>query len=254
MVAYKYHGAGNDFVILDFFDEEINLSALDIKNICDRNFGIGADGLIKIMKAKSADFKMQYYNSDGNEAAMCGNGARCAVAFAFSKKYCKNKTIFEASDGLHEGEVLSCENKEYLIKISLNIENAPKRLPDGSYFANTGVPHNVRIYPNIGSLDVKILGAKFRNDKALFPEGANINFVEIQADKIKIRTFERGVEDETLACGTGITAVALVLNSFFDIQFPITIYAAGGKLRVLKEQNKFFLEGPAAYVFDAINF
>jgi len=131
----------------------------------------------------------------------------------------------------------------------LHVSASPKQIEDGSYFVNTGVPHNVRILDDIESLNVRVLGAELRNNLLLFPNGANINFISIKKEGVFIRTYERGVEDETLACGTGVTASALVAHQFFGLPFPITFYALGGTLRVDKQRDALWLEGPAKHVF-----
>ncbi|HBG71673.1 MAG: diaminopimelate epimerase [Bacteroidetes bacterium GWF2_43_63] len=247
--AYKFHGAGNDFILVDSFSEEKIFTEKEIKELCNRHTGIGADGLILIEKSPAASFRMIYFNSDGKEAEMCGNGARCAFAFAFSKKYCDHKSTFEASDGLHQGEIVLEKNAEWVVRITLRVSAAPTEIKDGSYFANTGVPHNVRIIDELKSIDVKSDGSLLRHNQQLFPDGANINFVLIKNNELFIRTYERGVEDETLACGTGITASALVANKFYGISFPVTVHAVGGLLRVDEQNGFLWLEGPARHVF-----
>lgn len=249
--AYKFHGAGNDFVVIDEFQENFNLTQQRIEELCNRHTGIGADGLILIKKTTAAAFRMVYYNSDGLEAEMCGNGARCAFAYAFSKKYCTEKSTFEASDGIHHGRIISENPAEWMVKISLTIHEHPVRMADGSFFVNTGVPHNVRISEDIQLLDVKKHGSELRHNKQLFPEGANINFVSLKNGELFIRTYERGVEDETLACGTGITASALVAHQYLGIPFPVLIHAAGGNLQVDETEGTIWLEGPAKHVFTA---
>jgi len=247
--AYKFHGAGNDFILIDCFEKKELFSEKEIEALCNRHTGIGADGLILIEKTNKASFKMIYFNSDGKEAEMCGNGARCAFAFAFSKKYCTINDSFEASDGLHMGSIIQNNTHDWIVRITLNVNIEPREIEDGSFFANTGVPHNVRITKNVSGIDVKTEGLKLRYNKKLFPDGANINFVEIKDNELYIRTYERGVEEETLACGTGITASALVANAFFGLKFPITIHAIGGLLRVEKQNGWLWLEGPASHVF-----
>jgi len=247
--AYKFHGAGNDFILIDCIEKEQIFSAKEIEALCNRRTGIGADGLILIEKSKEASFRMVYFNADGYEAEMCGNGSRCAFAFAFSKKYCNSNDSFEASDGLHQGVMVSENEHEWIVRVTLRVSAAPAEMEDGSYFANTGVPHNVRMVNDIAGIDVKSEGSKLRHNKQLFPDGANINFVTVKNNELYIRTYERGVEDETLACGTGITASALVANAFFELSFPVTIHALGGLLRVDEQNGLLWLEGPAQHVF-----
>jgi len=247
--AFKFHGAGNDFILLDDFSNTHAVLTSQIIELCDRHTGIGADGLIVIKPSLQANFKMVYYNADGSEAEMCGNGARCAVAFAFMQKYCTTNATFEAFDGLHHGQILQEKANEWLVKVTLNISGQPQKLEDGSYFANTGVPHNIRIVDDLQQINVRAEGSKLRNNLQLFPQGANINFVALSKDFLSIRTYERGVEDETLACGTGITATALVACTSFGYSFPVTIHASGGILRVDKLDGVLWLEGPAKLVF-----
>jgi diaminopimelate epimerase len=249
--AYKFHGAGNDFIMIDDFENKLQIPASQIVQLCNRHTGIGADGLIVIKQSSEADFRMLYYNADGSEADMCGNGARCSMAFAFMKKYCRAEATFEASDGLHNGKILQEKNNEWQVKITLRISGQPQKLDDGSYFANTGVPHNIRIVDNLQQINVRTEGALHRNNLQQFPEGANINFVSLSKDSISIRTYERGVEDETLACGTGITAAALVAHTFIGYAYPVTIHAAGGTLNVDEQNGVLWLEGPARHAFTA---
>jgi diaminopimelate epimerase len=249
---YKFHGAGNDFIIVDAIAGSKTPSNSSIEVLCNRHTGIGADGLIVVAPSSNADFEMRYFNSDGYEAEMCGNGARCSVAFAFSMKYCQQKTTFEASDGIHFGEIISDNNHGgWQVKISLKVASEPQKLSDNSFFVNTGVPHNVRPLESISELDVKTEGAILRNNKTMFPQGANINFVVFENNRISIRTFERGVEDETLACGTGITASALVAHEYFGFNWPVNVVAKGGNLTVDILNNTLWLEGPAERVFIA---
>lgn len=249
---YKFHGAGNDFIVVDTFAGSKMPDNKTIESLCNRHTGIGADGLIAIAPSNKAAFEMRYFNADGFEAEMCGNGARCAVAFAFSMHYCQKLTNFEASDGIHYGEIISGSNNDsWQVKISLNLASEPKKLSDGSFFVNTGVPHNVRPLASISELDVKTEGSILRNNKAMFPQGANINFVVFENNRISIRTYERGVEDETLACGTGITASALVAQQYFGFNWPVEVQAIGGNLIVDMNNDTLWLEGPAVRVFVA---
>ncbi len=247
----KYHGAGNDFIMADGFLANHLFSNQQIKQFCDRHIGIGADGFIIIEPSPSADFRMRYYNSDGNEAEMCGNGARCAVALAFHLGYCGTTCAFEASDGLHTGIITDQDFPFWQVKISLNVSQEPEMMHDGSSFVNTGVPHNVRVVDHLEAIDVRQKGAELRYNTDLFSDGANINFICLNNGHILIRTYERGVEDETLACGTGITAAALVAKKFYGFSLPLTIEARGGTLVVDETDGLLWLQGPAAYVFTA---
>src|SRR5690606_3669721 len=208
MKFYKYQGTGNDFVMIDnrtnFFPK--NDSEL-IAKICDRRFGIGADGLILLENDNSTDFKMVYYNSDGNESSMCGNGGRCLVAFAKKMNAITNETTFIATDGLHHATVL--ENGI----VSLQMKDVEEINIHSDYiFLNTGSPHHVTFVDDLEHFDVATNGAKIRYSDLYGKAGSNVNFVkQISENHFAVRTYERGVEDETLSCGTGVTAVAIAM-------------------------------------------
>ncbi|WP_338409200.1 diaminopimelate epimerase [uncultured Flavobacterium sp.] len=252
---YKYQGTGNDFVMLD---NRQNLFPKNntklIAQLCDRKFGVGADGLILLETHPTLDFKMVYYNSDGNESTMCGNGGRCLVAFAKKMNVVKNSASFEAIDGYHYAtidadEVVSLQMKDVKdIKIEKNYT-----------FLNTGSPHHIELVDDLISIDVKSRGSKIRFSELYKKEGSNINFVhQIKNNTFKIRTYERGVEDETLSCGTGATAVAIAMfqTNKTDCK-EINVLVEGGELKVKFEieNNIFthvFLTGPAVFVFEGI--
>ncbi|MBN2727783.1 MAG: diaminopimelate epimerase [Bacteroidales bacterium] len=246
----KYHGAGNDFLIVDqlvgapFLEQDI------IARLCHRRFGIGADGLISMSNEGGTDFTMEYYNSDGNLAEMCGNGARCAVAWAAHESWIQGNARFLAGDGLHIGEVLDSDGQNMLIRVSLTIGVEPELLEDGTYFANTGVPHNIRLIDDVNLVNIEEQGQMLRNSEMFAPDGANINFVSPAKDGYDIRTYERGVEGETLACGTGVAASALVLHTCKNVNYPIILHARGGTLIVEESQGVLMLSGPAQKVFD----
>ena len=246
----KYHGAGNDFLIVDQALAAQFLNGETIEKLCHRRFGIGADGLIALSREGGTDFTMEYYNSDGNLAEMCGNGARCAVAWAAHEGWIEEKARFLAGDGLHIGEVLDGEEQSLLVRVSLTIAVEPEELDDESFYANTGVPHNIRFLSDVDEIDVAEDGYLFRNSEMFAPDGANMNFVSPVEDGYKIRTYERGVEGETLACGTGVAASALVLHRFHKAPYPIVIHARGGTLIVEEQQGVLMLTGPAQKVFD----
>ncbi|PLW92483.1 MAG: diaminopimelate epimerase [Marinilabiliales bacterium] len=246
----KYHGAGNDFLIVDQKLAEPFLTQEIIKKLCHRRFGIGADGLIVLSREGGTDFTMEYYNSDGNLAEMCGNGARCAVAWANHEGWVGENARFLAGDGLHVGDVLDGEGQSLLVRVSLTIAVEPEQLDDYTYYANTGVPHNIRIIGDVDVIDVEIEGRLLRNNDMFAPDGANINFVSPAKDGYNIRTYERGVEGETLACGTGVAASALILNRFKNAEYPIVLHARGGTLIVEEQQGVLMLTGPAQKVFD----
>jgi diaminopimelate epimerase len=249
----KYHGAGNDFIMVDSRkNANLNLSVKTIRTLCDRHFGIGADGLIMLQESSDADFRMDYYNADGLPGTMCGNGGRCISAFALKNKWINKDCIFEASDGLHSTSFLSNGNVRLEMRDVLNVKTV-----DQGYFLNTGSPHLVIFETAIDTLDVYQLGRKYRYDKA-YTEGTNVNFIEFKEDGIKVRTYERGVENETLSCGTGVTASAIA--SFLhskNITNKVKVETTGGNLLVdftAHESNTLFkdihLTGPAEEVFE----
>jgi diaminopimelate epimerase len=253
---HKYQGAGNDFVMIDNYTERIaDLTSEEIATICHRRFGIGADGLIIINKSESSDFNMKYYNSDGNEGSMCGNGGRCAVQFANDLNIIKSKTVFNAIDGQHEAEII----KPNFVSLKMNDVHELKQTKHG-LFMDTGSPHVMIKTNDIDNLDVFNLGKTIRNSEAFAPSGTNVNFFEINDNKIIIRTFERGVENETLACGTGsvATAIAAFHQNLIAHQNNVHLIAKGGDLFVSFEGNNPFtniwLKGPATKVFDGYDF
>ncbi len=214
MKFYKYQGAGNDFLIADNRDGTVQLDMNQIANLCDRHYGLGADGLMLLEKSDRHDFRMVYYNSDGSGGMMCGNGGRCIVAFAADMGLAHFD--FEAADGFHTAEIL--ENKGHVKIIRLKMKDVPEIIrydslegvedvPSDGYFLDTGTRHFVRFADDLDSLDVVGHGREIRyGAKELLPVGANVNFVEPCDNFLKIRTYEKGVEDETFACGTGIVA------------------------------------------------
>jgi len=249
---YKYQGTGNDFVMIDnrtntFPKEDITL----IAHLCDRRFGIGGDGLILLENDAETDFKMVYYNSDGNQSTMCGNGGRCLVAFARKLHVIKNNCSFNAIDGLHQASV----TEDGIV--SLQMIDVTEIKTDLNYiFLNTGSPHHVELVDDLGHFNVKENGAAIRYGGLYGEEGSNINFVkQINDSTFSMRTYERGVEDETLACGTGATAVAIAMNANgLTTATAIEVNVEGGKLAVSfdRKDNQYtnvFLIGPAEFVF-----
>jgi diaminopimelate epimerase len=249
---HKYQGTGNDFILID--NRELlfpkNRTKL-IHKLCDRRFGIGADGLILLQNKSGFDFEMMYYNSDGKEGSMCGNGGRCTVAFAKKLGLIDDKTNFTAVDGAHEAIV---KNETVSLKMS-NVNGIEKIGKD--YFLNTGSPHYVRYVSNISTLDVVKEGRKVRTNERFNKQGTNVNFVEQKEGVLQVRTYERGVEDETLSCGTGVTAVALIAayKKSKSNAKQFSIKTLGGKLKVAFYQNSMnaftdiWLIGPAELVF-----
>ncbi len=253
MKFYKYQGTGNDFVMIDnrnLFFPKANTKL--IEQLCDRRFGIGADGLILLENEDNVDFKMVYYNSDGYQSTMCGNGGRCLVAFAKQLNIIKNQATFNAIDGFHEATILDNKN------VSLLMKNVDKIKIENDYvFLNTGSPHHILMVNDLQNFDVKTIGHQIRNSDLYGNEGSNINFVhQISKNHFAIRTYERGVENETLSCGTGATATAIAMHATNKtIKTEININVQGGQLRVSfdVENNKYtnvYLEGPAQLVFE----
>ncbi|MGK0127231.1 MAG: diaminopimelate epimerase, partial [Candidatus Azotimanducaceae bacterium] len=221
-----------------------------IHQLCDRKFGIGADGLILLENSDTTDFKMVYFNADGNQSSMCGNGGRCIVAFAKYLNIIDTKTSFMAIDGIHQATI---DGNRVNLQMS-DIENI--EVQDSYIFLNTGSPHHIEFVESVSEVDVKNLGREIRNGAPYFQEGTNVNFVEqVNHNTFKVRTFERGVEDETLSCGTGVTAVAIASNHIEKTnEETINIETLGGKLSVnfIKENTIFknvFLNGPTQLVF-----
>ena len=249
---YKYQGTGNDFVMIDnrsdtFPKEDIEL----IAHLCDRRFGIGGDGLILLEEDPEAHFKMVYYNSDGNQSTMCGNGGRCLVAFAKQLHVIENEATFNAIDGLHHATV----GEDGLVSLQMIDVIDIKQTPDYS-FLNTGSPHHVQIVEDLAHYNVKENGAAIRYGELYGKAGSNINFVsKIDDTTFSLRTYERGVEDETLACGTGATAVAIAMHATaVTAATAINLNVEGGKLSVTFDKVKggytnVFLKGPATFVF-----
>lgn len=245
---FKYQGTGNDFVMIDNRDLQFPKNTAIIEKFCDRRFGIGGDGLILLENHNNADFKMVYYNSDGNESTMCGNGGRCLVAFAHFLDIFEDKCTFEAIDGLHEAEV-----NNGIVKLKMiDVENISK---DGeNSVLNTGSPHFVQYVQDVENFDVYQNGYDIRNNDIYKKEGINVNFAEQKNDdEIFVRTFERGVEDETYSCGTGVTAAALTFMQNKDLK-AVKVKTLGGNLKVYAEKDgssfkNIWLEGPAKQVF-----
>jgi diaminopimelate epimerase len=246
---FKYQGTGNDFVMVDDRLAHWDLANLGlIRALCDRKFGIGADGLILIRSHADYDFEMIYFNADGSQS-FCGNGARCAVAFAASLGIISLHTQFLAIDGPHEARIARGEVSLKMAKVSHISESL------GDAFVHTGSPHHVRWVEDLEDYPVLEQGQLLRHDPCYAPGGSNVNFVEkISDNEIFVRTFERGVENETLSCGTGVTAAALVCGALTQ-QKSIQIRTLGGNLRVTFEGNaqegfdNIWLIGPAQQVY-----
>lgn len=251
----KFHGAGNDFIMINAIKNEIVLSEELIFKMCDRRTGIGADGLIILMHSDNHDFRMRYYNCDGKESTFCGNGGRCIAAFAHQQGIIKNEATYEAVDGIHKAKVTETSSNEYLVELTMR-DIMSYKLDDDSLLIDTGSPHYVKKVMNLDSMDVNAEGAKIRYDKNISSDGVNVDFLLNDNGNIRIRTYERGVENETLACGTGVTASAMAASLWYGGN-DIDIYTQIAKLNVRfdKENNTFknvVLTGPAAHVFDGM--
>ena len=257
----KMNGAGNDFVLIDNRGGDVRLTPEQIERICDRHHGIGADGILLLEKSTNGpDFRMRYYNRDGGEAEMCGNGARCFARFAHKVAGAGEKISFETPAGvigarLH-GDLVTLnmsEPSDLRLKVPLTIDGEEAVL----HCINTGVPHVVVPVARVDMVHVSNRGAAIRYHKMFSPKGANVNFIEKRGPKnIAIRTYERGVEDETLACGTGVVASALIFAATENVSGPIGVLVRGGnELQVgfEKSDNLFrnvTLTGPAEFVFE----
>lgn len=251
----KYHGTGNDFVLIDGRDQETSYLDSDlIRQICERRFGIGADGLIILGKSNRSDFLMRYYNADGYEGTMCGNGGRCITAFANRLNIISLDANFEGIDGSHSSTILP--NGE--IRLKLKDVNGIRWLEDG-YLLDTGSPHFVKFVTQLDPLDIETEGSEIRHQSRFGKGGVNVNFVQkgISSNRISVRTYERGVEAETFSCGTGVTAAAICSYYHFKSDnFSYSVKTRGGKLNVsFKAQHHtrftdIYLTGPTSHVYD----
>jgi diaminopimelate epimerase len=248
----KYHGAGNDFVMIDNRNLQFPALPEQVAFLCHRRFGIGADGLILLENSSAADFRMRYFNSDGLEGSMCGNGGRCISAFARSIGIPGDSLHFEAVDGMHESLFIPSEDG-VVVKLKM-ADVAVFGKENGHYFLNTGSPHHVAFVKDVDVIDVYAEGKRIRYSDLYAPAGTNVNFVEVQGEMLFVRTYERGVEEETLSCGTGVTASALAYAIEFNKQDKVAIATRGGQLCIyFKGPDPVFhdvwLEGPAAEVY-----
>jgi len=248
----KFQGTGNDFVILDNWNGKYaKLSKEQIRKVCDRRFGIGGDGLMLLNLKEGYDFAMQYYNADGKESTMCGNGGRCLVKFAYQQGLHKDNYLFLAADGPHEAEI----DLNGWVRLRMKDVDGVEVLADHSLL-NTGSPHFVKFVPDVKGRDVREEGREIRYSKSFAQDGINVNFVENLDDHtIYVRTYERGVEDETFSCGTGVTAAAL-MAFHNEIGFnQVDVQTLGGKLSVEYARDddvhyrNIWLVGPAEFVF-----
>jgi diaminopimelate epimerase len=257
---YKYQGTGNDFVLID--NRAGNFPVLETKiinKICDRNFGVGADGFIILQNKEGYDFEMVYYNADGSESTMCGNGGRCMVQFAHDLGILKNEYKFWAIDGEHIATMgIAYNGNNKIVRLKMQDVQAVESESTHAVL-NTGSPHYVKMEADVRNMNVVLKGAEIRYSKKFEEKGINVNFVESTGPySIYVRTYERGVEDETLSCGTGVTAAAL-LNAHNDRGFnEVQVQTKGGMLSVefdkIDEENfrEIYLCGPAQFVFSGV--
>ncbi|NBX11039.1 MAG: diaminopimelate epimerase [Chitinophagaceae bacterium] len=252
---HKYQGTGNDFIIADNRKGELNgLSTETIHQLCDRHFGIGADGLMLLQEKEGYDFEMKYYNADGKEGSMCGNGGRCITLFALHAGIKKEIYHFSAADGPHESIIRT--NGIIALKMK-DVHEIRKHKED--FIVNTGSPHLIRFVRDLQQEDMVTKGRAIRFSKEFAAQGINVNFIELEKDEqvVQIRTYERGVENETLSCGTGATAAALICyhneNGFNDVH----VKTKGGILQIEYDRvgdqqfQNIWLCGPAKKVFEA---
>ncbi|MCW3124085.1 MAG: diaminopimelate epimerase [Flavipsychrobacter sp.] len=250
MTFYKYHGTGNDFILIDNRNNDVQLSKEQVAHLCNRRFGIGADGLMLLENAAGYDFRMVYYNSDGGESTMCGNGGRCITAFAKHLGIIASIADFVAIDGPHTAKI----DDNGLI--SLHMKDVQEmNVYDGHTILNTGSPHYVAWVKEVNATEVFAEGRRIRNLAEFQPNGINVNFVEFRGDKLAVRTYERGVEEETLSCGTGVTAAAIAATCSETGAFKTAIETPGGHLEVsfnkptAHSATDVVLTGPAVFVF-----
>lgn len=255
MQFYKYQGTGNDFILIDDRQQTFPIQKEQVARLCHRRFGIGADGLILLQNHPDYDFRMVYFNADGNESSMCGNGGRCLVRFAHHLGIFAEKTTFLAVDGVHEAFI-----RDGLVHLKMTDVTEVQQEPTFD-FIHTGSPHYVAYVPDLRHFDVFGQGKQIRESERFAPGGTNVNFVEqLETDSLFVRTYERGVEDETYSCGTGVTACALsyyLRNVHTSVAgYTVRIQTLGGPLRVSFRANgsgrfsDIYLIGPAERVFE----
>ena len=252
---YKFHGTGNDFILMNGFSDITSPTPAQVAFLCNRNKGIGADGLIIIQKASDYDFEMVYYNADGSPATMCGNGARCAAAFAYWLGICGKETHFLAGDGAHTATVEAGNDNEWMVEVTINNVSISE-VEGTSTEINTGTEHLVIRTPDPDVIDVIVEGKKIRFSDKYAQKGININWLQIGESQLRVRTYERGVEAETLSCGTGVTASAIVA-AMVTGQYEWDIATNGGMLHVSMtrkedEMSDIRLKGPATLVFSGM--
>jgi diaminopimelate epimerase len=248
----KYQGTGNDFIIIDNRNQTFSQAEEVIHFLCHRQLGVGADGLMLISNHETLDFSMKYFNADGKEGSMCGNGGRCISAYYYNIIAPKKHLTFHAFDGEHHAEIIETKKNQTSISLQLSDVENIKNISDG-FLLNTGSPHFVKFVENVEAIDVRVLGKELRYRDLFSPQGVNVDFVEFRNDKLYVRTYERGVEDETLSCGTGVTASAIAASFIKDVS-EFDIITRGGNLQVSFQKNEdsfsnIWLTGLATFIY-----
>ena len=254
----KYQGTGNDFIIIDNRSKIFNANFPLIKKLCDRRFGIGADGLLLLNASAKYDFHMDYFNADGNIGSMCGNGGRCLAAYAKRLGIIQNEAVFDAVDGLHSARITEYDDVTFSANVFLKMGDVKEIEQEKEYtLLDTGSPHYVKFVDDPDKENVLSAGRKVRYNERFRDSGTNVNFISFKNDVVYIRTYERGVEDETLSCGTGAvaSAIAVAERGWLNNKSQCKLITKGGKLTVHFEKidngfKNIFLEGPADFVFD----
>ncbi len=249
----KYHGAGNDFILLDDRSSSFPCENKElIQRLCHRQRGVGADGLILLQAGALTPYRMRIFNNDGKEAAMCGNGLRCLAAFLRSLGEGSEAFEIESAEAVHRCKIRGDEIsvslgkpvvKEWGLTLSLNREKI------NAHLIHTGVPHVVTFVSDLKAVDVQQKGSEIRNHPSLQPEGANVNFCVVENQVLHLRTYERGVEQETLACGTGVAAAAIAAQILYQLQNPVQVIPASGQRMQVEVGSEILLTGPVAHVF-----
>lgn len=262
MIFHKCHGAGNDFLVADNRDGSYKLTEDAVRRLCNRHTGFGADGLMLLENSHEHDFRMVFYNPDGSCGMMCGNGGRCIVAFAAKLGF--DSFTFDAADGIHEARIVERDGDRFIIRLKMKDVASVETVGDDGLFLDTGTRHFVRFVDDVEAVDIASEGLRFRYDARFAPIGANVNFVSCDGSSVKVRTYEKGVEAETLACGTGIVATALASYSRGlrgveycnaageSTEIRVNARIAALKVRFVPESDGSFhdvwLEGPAEFI------
>lgn len=253
---YKFQATGNDFIMIDNRDSSFIEDTTIIANLCDRRFGIGADGLILLEDSSDDSFKMKYFNSDGNEGSMCGNGGRAFSSFIHHLKISASDLNIDAFDGIHHAKIRNAGLNRWIINLGMSDVEKAAFIGNGIQI-DTGSPHHMVFVEDAEAINVYDEGKKIRYSD-LYPQGTNVNFVQKTEDGVIVRTYERGVEDETLSCGTGVTASAISIHlDSDDGEYNVPVFTRGGNLEVYfkKSGDNFsdiILEGPANFVFEGV--